>query len=638
MNTFAYMLFLASFFLFFGCTNNVGGITPLEQSSQTGLNQQSSSSQTLSSVMIESSVTHTLSSLSGSPFQSSSVVEGPAPKEVVFINTDGVIAIDLQNKPVQNTPPNDGFEGNRGTDGDVNSYWSSDMDHPSPWYQVDLEGEYRLIKVLLTARQDQPRPQYRTDIAIWVSNSIDFTDYVELGKREGDADANDVYPAAGTWEVPLTFLESYRYVRVQRINDAGHFNFAELEVFGEKTADILIAKAGVDQQFRDADTDGIHTVQLDGSQSTPGKYVLTTKNWSVDGIAVAEGDTLSFDFTVGNHIVVLIVEDDAGNSVSDTLLVDILKGYEFDPNAEFKAIKNWDMARKMGRGINMGNTLEARGGEGSWAPKAEEYYFDDYKDAGFTNVRIPIHWGIRIDDAGTIEADFLDRVEQVVDWSMARGLVTIINVHHEEWVINDYARSKPKLVRIWEQLGERFKGKSENLVFELFNEPRDPMTADDCTDMNFTLAEVVRKTNPERVIILGGGNWGQFRDLYNVDFPVDDYTMAQFHYYDPHEFTHEDMEEWWEHDKIKADIDKVIPWLRDERKVPGFVGEFGVGHGDKNKPKNWEAVLAYYEALTESLAEWEVPYSVWDDSGWYKVYDRRGRTFNEIEKNLKWTE
>jgi aryl-phospho-beta-D-glucosidase BglC (GH1 family) len=39
---------------------------------------------------------------------------------------------------------------------------------------------------------------------------------------------------------------------------------------------------------------------------------------------------------------------------------------------------------QMRRGINIGNTLDAPSGETTWGnPAIEEYYFDDYKKAGF---------------------------------------------------------------------------------------------------------------------------------------------------------------------------------------------------------------------------------------------------------------
>ena len=45
----------------------------------------------------------------------------------------------------------------------------------------------------------------------------------------------------------------------------------------------------------------------------------------------------------------------------------------------------------LGRGINLGNALEAPQ-EGEWGIVIQEYFFDKIKDVGFKAVRIPIRW------------------------------------------------------------------------------------------------------------------------------------------------------------------------------------------------------------------------------------------------------
>ncbi|MGL1888588.1 MAG: cellulase family glycosylhydrolase [Reichenbachiella sp.] len=572
--------------------------------------------------------------LSSAEFGDEGIIDDYGPQKTDFINSDGVVALDLTNKPVQFTEPMTGFEGNRGTDGDPNRYWSSDGDNPSPWYQVDLQGKYLLSTVSLTARQDAVREEYRTDVALWASNDPTFVEYVELSRIEINKTApNLLYPNAGTWEVPVNLTESYRYVRVQRINEKGHFNFAELSIVAEQTATLLIASAGKNRVKTDVNNNGYEKVVLNGGGSTPGEFILTSYSWSINDSIVSDSIKFSHKFAVGTHTVILTITDDASVNDHDTLTVKIKEGNEFDPNAAFVAISPWDIAKKMGRGINMGNTLEAKNGEGSWAPAAKEYYFDDYKKAGFTNIRIPIHWGIRIDNAGTIDKKFLDRVEEVIDWSLALGLVTIIDTHHEEWVINNYTGNKAKLIRIWEQVAERFKDKSSNLVFELFNEPRSPMSAANVSDMNSALLKTVRKTNPKRIAIVTGGNWGNWQDLYNVSWPDDEYLMVSLHYYEPFHFTHESNSSWSDTEKVQKDLDEILGWLKNTKGVPGFVGEFGVNHGQNNK--DWGSVLKYYRTVTDACNKWTVPYSVWDDHGWFKVYDRNKRTFNEIAENLK---
>ncbi|MGL1934033.1 MAG: glycoside hydrolase family 5 protein [Fibrobacterales bacterium] len=396
-----------------------------------------------------------------------------------------------------------------------------------------------------------------------------------------------------------------------------------------------------------ATTSSSVALSLSSSQLSSNRFDSTKANDSLGTIASSNTSSNDSMDTMSSHdllsssevlyssseLLVSLSSVDAGDdqSVSDK---DTSNVSVFDPDAPFVEISNWDMAKRMGRGINMGNTLEARNGEGSMAPAAQEYYFDDYKEAGFTNVRIPIHWGTRIDAAGNVNSDFMNRIEEVVDWSLARGLVTIINTHHEEWVINDYSGNKGKLLKIWEQIGERFKDKNENLVFEVFNEPRDPMGPSDVTDLNFAVVAEIRKTNPKRICIVTGDNWGYFNDLKTVTWPDDPYIIASLHYYDPSSFTHDDDRTWDDTGRMWQNLDGVLEWLHEERGVPGFVGEFGVNH--RQHDKEWESVYRFYNTTTDAFSKWETPYSVWDDHGWYKVYDRHERTYNDILGALQW--
>ena len=49
----------------------------------------------------------------------------------------------------------------------------------------------------------------------------------------------------------------------------------------------------------------------------------------------------------------------------------------------------FEIVQEMGRGINLGNVLSAPT-EGNWAFSVYEEYFDQVKDEGFSNVRIPV--------------------------------------------------------------------------------------------------------------------------------------------------------------------------------------------------------------------------------------------------------
>jgi len=154
----------------------------------------------------------------------------------------------------------------------------------------------------------------------------------------------------------------------------------------------------------------------------------------------------------------------------------------------------------------------------------------------------------------TIDKAFLDRVEQVVDWSLSRGFVTIINSHHDDWIKEDYNGNIERFEKIWEQIAERFKNKSENLLFEIMNEPFGNITDEQIDDMNSRILKIIRKTNPTRIVIIGGGYWNSYNTLVNIKIPDDPYLIGTFHYYDPYEFTHKWRGTWG----TQEDMDTVV--------------------------------------------------------------------------------
>ena len=68
--------------------------------------------------------------------------------------------------------------------------------------------------------------------------------------------------------------------------------------------------------------------------------------------------------------------------------------------------------KRLGRGVNLGNALEAPK-EGDWGVKLKAEYFRAVKDAGFAMVRLPIKWSARAaaDAPYTIDAAFAERVD-----------------------------------------------------------------------------------------------------------------------------------------------------------------------------------------------------------------------------------
>jgi endoglucanase len=261
------------------------------------------------------------------------------------------------------------------------------------------------------------------------------------------------------------------------------------------------------------------------------------------------------------------------------------------PMTVFAATSPQDMVKKIGIGMNLGNTFDAPT-EGSWSKAAQEYYFDDYKQAGFKHIRIPIRWDQHAlaNSPYTIDSSFLDRIETVVNWSLSRGFVTVINSHHDTWLMDNYSQNIGRFEKIWEQIAERFKGKSENLVFEILNEPHGNITDSQINDMNRRILSIIRKTNPTRNVIIGSGYWNSFNTLSLLEIPNDPNLIATFHYYDPYTFTHQWKGTWGtknDMDAINMVFNQVKKWS-DKNNIPVYLGEYGVmRNSDRTSAVKW---------------------------------------------------
>src|SRR5207302_8306148 len=79
--------------------------------------------------------------------------------------------------------------------------------------------------------------------------------------------------------------------------------------------------------------------------------------------------------------------------------------------------------KKLGRGINLGNALEAPK-EGAWGVTLKANYFRAIKEAGFASVRLPVRWSAhaRADAPYTIDEKFIKRVDWAIDQAIANKL------------------------------------------------------------------------------------------------------------------------------------------------------------------------------------------------------------------------
>lgn len=212
------------------------------------------------------------------------------------------------------------------------------------------------------------------------------------------------------------------------------------------------------------------------------------------------------------------------------------------------------LMKKMHLGINLGNTLEAIGGETAWgAPYTKEVYIKYFKELGFNAVRIPCSWNQNLEDGEgyVIKNSWLERVKEVVDYVVNNDMYAILNIHWDGgWLENDIPNGYDEKVdaqqkAIWTQIAVAFREYDEHLLFAGTNEPNVENAAHMNTLLRYeqTFIDAVRATggkNAYRVLVFQGPSTDVDKtdQLMNV-LPKDnvpDRLAAEVHYYTPWQF------------------------------------------------------------------------------------------------------
>ena len=214
----------------------------------------------------------------------------------------------------------------------------------------------------------------------------------------------------------------------------------------------------------------------------------------------------------------------------------------------------------------------------------------------------------------------MQRVEDVVDAALERGLYTIVNAHHEAWFdLTDpgynYTDIENQFYSLWSQIGTKLACKSSLLAFEPINEPG-ANTADQIAELNKIQGLFVQALadsggfNSERVITLIGP--GEGLDIPgNLILPenmTNPYAL-QFHYYSPYDFI---FQAWgktiWGSDADKLALDTDLSEIRNNyTDVPLIMGEW-----DANPSCEQAARWKYFDYLIREARLYKITTFMWD--------------------------
>jgi endoglucanase len=289
------------------------------------------------------------------------------------------------------------------------------------------------------------------------------------------------------------------------------------------------------------------------------------------------------------------------------------------------------VAEKIQLGWNLGNTLEAQCGETAWGnPPANAKLFAALKASGFNAIRLPAAWDCHADQRSmTIDAKWMARVKEVVDYAIANDQYVLLNIHWDGgWLENhpDFKHQKAaneKQRAYWTQIATVFKDYDERLLFAGTNEVHanygTPTHEHNQVQQSYnqTFVDAVRATggnNATRTLVIQSYNTNIHHGIDFLKLPKDkvaDRLMVEVHHYDPYDYTLRETgycETWgkpyaaapacaWAqesyHDKTFAKVKRK--WI--DAGVPVLMGEYTVGVRPKIDRESRLYYLAYVNAV-----------------------------------------
>lgn len=326
-----------------------------------------------------------------------------------------------------------------------------------------------------------------------------------------------------------------------------------------------------------------------------------------------------------------------------------------------EGLTTMDFVKKMGIGINLGNTFESCGDwiEGSsvkdfetaWgSPEITRELIEGYKKEGFSSLRIPVAWSNMMSEDYTIDQNYIERVKEVTEWALETGLYVVINIHWDGgWFENfpiDKENCMEKYISIWTQVCENFEEYGDRLMFESLNEEAgwdsvwDKYSGDDSkkeeayalvNEINQTFVDTVRESggnNAERHLLIAGYNTDiqlTCDELFKMpDDPFGKCALS-VHYYTPSVYCIIDKEvEWgkpkstWGSTRDYNELENNMNMIYDTyvaKGIPVIIGEYGVNLGNKD-PEN---VKLFLSSVSREARKRGICPMLWDtnDGGFY---------------------
>lgn len=286
---------------------------------------------------------------------------------------------------------------------------------------------------------------------------------------------------------------------------------------------------------------------------------------------------------------------------------------------------------------------------------ARGYFLEeDYKimaDFGFDFARLPLSyrvWG-SVDDPFKIDEAKLSKLDEAVDWGLKYNIHTNIAIHRAPgYCINDDEPVREKM-NLWKEqeaveafkyhwceIARRYKDiSSEQLSFNVVNEPNATVTVSQYTNIIWQIVDAVRTISPDRMFMIDGLQWGDYPHIDTMFYGPGNLAYST-RGYRPNGISHYGIMEEYKNTPVwpggeqilgagkvkkfdRSDYEKfygMYAALSEIYKVGVMCGEFGCSNHTPHS-----VTLAWMEDLLSVLKEYNIGWAMWHLRGRFGVFD-----------------
>jgi len=284
---------------------------------------------------------------------------------------------------------------------------------------------------------------------------------------------------------------------------------------------------------------------------------------------------------------------------------------------------------------------------------------------GFDHVRLsvnpqPMMANHRPDE---ITAEYLGYLDAAIKLILDQGLAVVIDLHPESDFKARLAKDDSfvqEFSDFWRALARHYSSwDAERVFFEILNEPEFPDQYR-WYGVQAKLAAAIREGAPQQTIIAAGARWSDDDELVFIEPLRDPNVIYNFHFYDPHIFTHQGAtwgtyfwhwvkglhypsspesaaktaagvpdavdrlavirygQDHWDAVRIDAEVTQVAEWSR-QRGVPVVCNEFGVyrTYADPHDREAW------IHDVRSALERHGMGWAMWDYSGSFGLVSKK---------------